>query len=262
MISFEAHRRDSEHYLYHQSNVDLTFPPHLHPTLEFTYVYEGALSLTLDGARHRIGAGQAALILPNQLHAYAPEPHARSYLCIFSTSYVYSFCRQYAGKAAISPVFDFYDREAVCAALQSPSPDLYLRKACFYTILSRFTESTRFADAPPRRADIVCGIVDYVDKNYSGDISLRSLAAHLKYDYNYLSGIFNRTFHCSFLHFVNEYRVNYARSLLTETSRSVTEIATQCGFGTVRSFNRNFLRFTGVSPKEFRAAQPQKPSVR
>ncbi len=52
--------------------------------------------------------------------------------------------------------------------------------------------------------------------------------------------------------FVNQYRIAYAEQLLLSTRLSVTEIAEACGFSTIRSFNREFLRSKTVSPSEFR----------
>ena len=47
-------------------------------------------------------------------------------------------------------------------------------------------------------------------------------------------------------------RVDKARRLLSESDMSVTEISYACGFGTERSFNRNFHSITGRTPTEYR----------
>ena len=40
--------------------------------------------------------------------------------------------------------------------------------------------------------------------------------------------------------------------LLQGSSIPVTQVAEQCGFGTIRSFNRVFLKSVGMSPSAFR----------
>ena len=53
-----------------------------------------------------------------------------------------------------------------------------------------------------------------------------------------------------FSQYVNWYRVDTATELLRNTKLSITEIATRSGFQSIRSFNRIYRAFTGVSPSE------------
>ena len=55
-----------------------------------------------------------------------------------------------------------------------------------------------------------------------------------------------------FSDFLNFLRINRACTLLKTTSRSVTDIAFEVGYNTVKTFNRNFLKFRGMSPSAFR----------
>ena len=52
---------------------------------------------------------------------------------------------------------------------------------------------------------------------------------------------------------VNTYRLKLSRDLLTETDKSVTEIALACGFNHLSYFSRSFFRAFGATPSEFRA---------
>ena len=42
--------------------------------------------------------------------------------------------------------------------------------------------------------------------------------------------------------------------LLLETNKSITDIAFECGFNSVSSFNRSFKKVKGISPREFKNA--------
>lgn len=69
-------------------------------------------------------------------------------------------------------------------------------------------------------------------------------------------GTFSRFFRLhtgkTFPEFHNELRVGRACRLLCGEGKSITEIAYECGFGNLSNFNRQFLRFKAVSPREFR----------
>lgn len=83
-------------------------------------------------------------------------------------------------------------------------------------------------------------------------ITLEQMARDLGYNYTYLSAYFNQRLHTGFQDFVNQYRVSHAAMLLQGSSIPVTQVAEQCGFGTIRSFNRVFLKALGMSPSAFR----------
>ena len=69
-------------------------------------------------------------------------------------------------------------------------------------------------------------------------------------------GAFSRFFRThtgkTFPEFVNELRIGRACRLLTESEKNITEVAFECGFTNLSNFNRQFLRFKAVSPREYR----------
>ena len=64
----------------------------------------------------------------------------------------------------------------------------------------------------------------------------------------------------SFGNFIRKYRLNLACSLLRGPQRvTVTEIAYDCGFSSVRTFNRCFREEYGMSPSRFSEIDCQTP---
>ena len=55
-----------------------------------------------------------------------------------------------------------------------------------------------------------------------------------------------------FTDILNSIRIGNSRILLAETQKSITEIAYESGFGSVRNYNRVFKAYTGKTPKEFK----------
>jgi hypothetical protein len=47
-------------------------------------------------------------------------------------------------------------------------------------------------------------------------------------------------------------RIEEAKRLLAGTSQNISDIATRCGFQNISYFSKQFRRFTGVTPREFR----------
>jgi AraC-like DNA-binding protein len=86
------------------------------------------------------------------------------------------------------------------------------------------------------------------------DLTLNRLARRLGTPSRQISGAVNRLRGRNVSQVVNEYRIEEAKRLLSETDRPVTEIMLESGFQTKSNFNREFLRVTGMSPSAWRRA--------
>lgn len=75
-------------------------------------------------------------------------------------------------------------------------------------------------------------------------------------------GAFSRFFRLhtgkTFPEFMNELRIGRACHLLTETDKTVTEVAYSCGFESLTNFNRQFLRIKRLRPRDFRKQMQQR----
>ena len=55
-----------------------------------------------------------------------------------------------------------------------------------------------------------------------------------------------------FTKFLNSLRVDKSRKILLNAEIPITTVALECGFGSIRTFNRVFAGLTGVTPRDFR----------
>lgn len=84
------------------------------------------------------------------------------------------------------------------------------------------------------------------------DLSLRRLAEVSRTTENHLSETFSQFLQTNFFTFVNEYRINEAKRLLSSTDSSITTIAVEVGFNSRSTFNSAFKKETGVTPRAYR----------
>ncbi len=85
-------------------------------------------------------------------------------------------------------------------------------------------------------------------------LTLKELALQVSLSPRYLSQIVNEYAHQNFYDFVNRYRIEEAKRLLSDRSAglNVTEILYEVGFNSKSSFNTAFKQLTGVSPSQFK----------
>ncbi len=69
---------------------------------------------------------------------------------------------------------------------------------------------------------------------------------------NRFVSVFQESFGTSFTEYVNQMRMQEALSLLHGTDLTITEVAEKTGFGTSRTFRRQFSSRYGLSPAAFR----------
>jgi AraC-like DNA-binding protein len=89
--------------------------------------------------------------------------------------------------------------------------------------------------------------------NHELDLSKLSLALALSpHDLSYL---LNEGFQMNFFDFVNKYRVEEAKRLLSSSGHKhlkIFGVAMEAGFNSKTTFNNAFKKFTGLAPSEFR----------
>ncbi len=85
-------------------------------------------------------------------------------------------------------------------------------------------------------------------------IDIRQIAAQLHISRRWLERLFRIYLNCSPHEFLGKLRVDRAETLLMQVPRKMLQdIARESGFHDVRSLNRNFQKYRGMSPREFRS---------
>ena len=214
------------------------------------YVENGTIQVSLEDQSYEINSGQCAVILPNQNYGVVTYDKA---LCIH-ISYPYEITMNFYEKTlnseAIMPVFRLVDAGNLVHDLKF-SNDEYMLCAVIYNIISQFNSKTSFAVKNKKNHFFMTQFLSYIEKNYQNEISLQTIADDFAYDYHYISQLFNRIFKANFSHIVNEYRVTKSLPVLLQRKKTVTAIAFDFGFNSLRSYNRNFLKFMEMSPMEY-----------
>ena len=95
-------------------------------------------------------------------------------------------------------------------------------------------------------------VLGFIEKNFSNEITLDDIARSVGVNPSYLSRTFSDKIGYPITKYINEIRVDYAKSLLLSTDTPITDIAFSSGFKSIRTFNRVFMEHTGTTPKEYR----------
>lgn len=100
--------------------------------------------------------------------------------------------------------------------------------------------------------------LQYIQCNYTRNISLMQVAKHVKLSPNYLGNLFRKELGMNYIEYLNKLRIAKAKNLLLGTHLKSYEIAEKVGFAESTYFCKVFKKMAGMSPDEFRKQMMKK----
>jgi len=256
----------------------LQFPWHFHPELELTHIVRGSGRRYVGDSIEPFVDGDLCLIGASTPHCWLTEQgdpgpvHAR----------VIQFLPESIGQAlaqtvTFRPLARLFERARRGLLISGPtqlhvaelmrelftertrSLDRYVGLLGILTELSEsaYAKELALLDAlPPHDAEAahVAGkLLTYIhERAADAELSFNQVARAVGMSRASLGRSFPRLFGRTFAKYLAELRVVKACSLLSETAKSVAEIAVETGFGSVSNFNRRFLALKRTSPLRYR----------
>ena len=93
---------------------------------------------------------------------------------------------------------------------------------------------------------------EYINNNYSKDISLDDVSRQVNISPYYFSKIFKEDMGEGFVEYLTKIRMEKAKELLTTTEYSMKEICAMVGYADPNYFSRSFKKNVGVTPTEYK----------
>jgi len=260
MIAYQAENFGREYDWRNFFHINYDMPPHIHQFSEIAYTLEGVTTAYISGKKYLIPAGHMLLVLPNQIHAYTPETSSHMQCAVFSGDFVPLFFRALQGMELADPVADFSDQPRLLRALSQATLQNPLQLGgLLHLVCDRFLQVCPRIPACHGNHSLLHDAVEYISQNFRQDITLQTIAAELGCNEKYLSSSLHALTQTNFRSFLASYRIEAAKQLLAGTG-AVTDIAFECGFSSLTTFNRTFLQFTGMTPSAWRRSHAGAPS--
>jgi AraC-like DNA-binding protein len=103
-----------------------------------------------------------------------------------------------------------------------------------------------------RDRDIIQGLKEHLSKTFLEDHSLESLSRQFGVNTTKLMTLFKAIFSKSIFEYLHDLKMDYARTLLEEQNRLVTEVAREVGYKNPNHFSAAFKKQFGISPSQLR----------
>lgn len=224
---------------------------HFHDNYELIYALDGDVTVRSATDEYVLHTGELLLIPPSAVHSLHAE-NAKTWVGVFSDDFVPRFASEtkhlrYSKFTLTQGTEEFLKKNLFFTG----QPERYMTSACLYAVCSECAERAEVIEDGLDR-DFIKATTKFISENIAKEISMHEIAEHLGYEYHYFSALFNRTYGMTFTSFINTYRFNKACMLLSGHEKNITKICDECGFTSIRNFNRVFKKMSGTTPSEYR----------
>jgi len=258
------------------------FSFHWHELLEIIYVLEGKISVSVDGRIFEARRGDITVVNSGMVHGFfSPEPETVITIFQFGLELFDQSLVDLRDRTGQKLVFDrktFISRDEdgelhqkLEHLLLSIRREYYEREEGFHmAIKSRLYElALVFLRELPVKTPIPKDVVkhnynhqilervfSFIHSNSDNpEISLEHAAGAAALSKFYFTRFFKEQTGQTFHTYLSQVRISRAKEFLTESDLPIIEIAYLSGFSSLKTFNRLFKTFTGVSPSTYRSGK-------
>lgn len=256
-------------------------PFHWHRELEILYILNGHATVHMDSKRYELNPLDAIVMDYAKIHEVIYELPQTMGICIHVSR---QLLRRYLVDSellAIQCVGQWLTQQQqqhyneFCSYLKELTV-LYVNQKKTYQLKSTalileiltclieyFSEpiTKSVSDAKTSSMERLEQICDYVEHNYQTEITLQAAADELGLNKEYFCRFFKQNTGSSFIHYVNQVRINHIYQDLLHTDDSVQEIMERQGFFNQKLFYRMFKERYDCTPREARNMARNNPYI-
>jgi len=231
------------------------FPLHCHYSFEFVLALSGNILIEKERETYSLKRGDAIAIMPLEKHnCHTPQSSKIIYFQI-SPKLISNWDMFFGSKTPKNPTCKFSEKETeeLLREMRESDGSVIGINYLFFKVMNMFMKNNKLV-SHYMQDDICLDALLYISKNFADNINLKDVASALGVSYVYLSRIFAKKINFRFVDCINSFRIQKALSLLANPDKSIGEICFECGFGSIRQFNRVFLDTMSCTPKEYKKA--------
>jgi AraC-like DNA-binding protein len=227
---------------------------HTHAYHQLLTIQNG-VSLLLDSSRKQPIFGSMTALIPADL------PH-RSTVVGDSVTYKSLYFAPWLFGAEISEIMVFNMSNLGVALFNRivirKKADLEwgLNRECLHLLFKVLQEDilrpVNLARLPQTNNPLIRKVIDFIEQNYTRRLSMADFVAAFPYSKRHLSRLFKADVKIGIFDYLRLYRILMASVGLTVSSRTITEVAYDCGYESISTFYRDFNLAFALTPRAFR----------
>lgn len=223
---------------------------------ELVFVTEGSLAVECDGTEYEVNEGEYLIMSQCKQQKGTKNGYCSFYWVHFD-----------AVEADVDDVIDLR-RQDICAykeriiillkELQDADKryrDRTLNNYLTGALISELSlqSSTDMSFKTSRsKEQLNSDIKTYISWHISESLKIEDIASYFEYNEKYLTTFFKKMNGVPLKQYILKEKTEYAKSILTESNTTVSEVAYSIGFSDVHNFSNAFKKVTGMAPGVYR----------
>ena len=256
--------QENHRFRFYKGFKPVDFPPHLHGAVEVFYFLEGESIAQCGTQKYRLGAGDLFIAFPNQIHGYEESRNAYVFnMIIYPKPWLMPYYKLLTEKLPVLPYLKkgSFEHTGIPQLFELAWQDQNtvskeIMQGYLTVIFGKILALLELQDA---KNDTARDILMYIHEHYREPITRTDIAHALGYTESYISHLFSDTMKTSLPDYINALRIEDAKELLGSTYMSMSQIAGNLGFGSLRNFSRAFRKHTSTTPNDYRKAAKNQP---
>ena len=256
--------------VYYSENSEPNLSLHIHECCEIFLCLSGGKSFLIDDKVYDVRSGDLFIINQFEAHKVIPDSDAEfsRYIMHVHPTFLYSVSE---GDVDLSECFYHSDGKnkfslskteltefcQLFESLKKDSPygdNIYkkLRATEILLAVNRVSETHSERIPQIKKHKTVQLAIDYINTNYSQELTLDMIAKNTYVSVNQLCRLFNKYCGTTVTKYITGKRITEAKKLLEE-GKSITDTAFMCGFNDYANFIRVFKKTVGVPPGKYKS---------
>ena len=268
-----------EFFAVNPSAAGIVTAPHVHSSLEFIYVKSGVFEITVDNGQTLTAYPDSLLIFrANTIHTIVHTGNERSLYYVLKISPTVVF-NTFFGKEQTRYAMPFLQKrrdDSVCIGGAELSSEIVLLwekmieehahrdETFFYSqrinasrLLLLLVKSSLSSVSPyasdtwisERSVAQIYDTVDFINDNFASDITPLECAERLHVSFGYFAKLFKSVMGKTFKEYLCGVRMSRAHTMLLYGERSVTDVASACGYSNLSYFVAEYKKVFGTTPR-------------
>lgn len=255
-------------YMNEKSNIRIsindnnTFYAHFHKHIELIHVLEGNYTVYSKDNCYHLSKGDTYISFPYMEHRYQREGRNKIFIAILSVDYLTDYSELLLYYRPRSPLIrcgelpDYFEKLLVRTDELSTSENNIDRRVFdgyLSVVIGEVLQKLDFVEYKCELSATVENILTYCYRNSGNpELNLASVAESFGFSETYISQVLKKATGHGLPYILKSLRLGKSRGLLHGTTKGIADIAFECGFSNLRTYNRAFLDAFGFTPSDFR----------
>ncbi|MGX7420031.1 AraC family transcriptional regulator [Carnobacterium gallinarum] len=260
---------------------DILVYPHWHKEIEIIYVREGDVNIGVNDVPLQLKRNDIYMINGGDVHYFLASPESERIVIQFDLSFFQDISTLEQTTKKLRNLFSSIVQESsgwpedvaqrvreLLVTVHEENLERrvgyrYVIKAKMFELLALLYREIPQNENTQTRQEIsstkqmenlerLDKIFTYIENHYHETITLNEIASYMGFSSFYFTKFFKKNTGTTFIQFLTDYRLNKAKWILLNEDASVTEVAEQTGFSSVKTFHHQFKDLVGSSPLKYK----------